>query len=168
MSEGITPNQLTPVVPVFKATVILTDAQIKALPTTPVEIVAAQGVGKGIIPFYVIFASHIVADYNATIAVDASLAIITDNLLEADAQVVSTLLRPNAFVADDKFSFMMPALNIGEVVGAMSIIRQGPITNDPLTVSMYNGDPIVNLTGGNAANTLKVVTLYAIIDLEAE
>jgi hypothetical protein len=64
MGQGITADQLAPgVQTIYSSKVVLINAQIKALPTTLVDLVAAQGSGIVTVPIYVIAVIDLVQPY---------------------------------------------------------------------------------------------------------
>lgn len=168
MSEGITPNQLTPVVPVFKAIVTLTDAQIKALPTTGIEIVPAQGAGKGIVPITWVIKPTLVAGYMnidafstmrfAWVLGGSSSGIDPGFTEEFGGNVIDLLQNGVTFLGS-------PYINVD--FGNTVVKPKSMQTFDNAWIRFMASNS-GNFTGGDAANILKIIMLYMTIDLEAE
>lgn len=169
--------------PVQTKTVTLTNAQILALPTTPVEIVAAPGANKLLVPTM------------AVLLLDSSAAAYTNyNAFSGTEPYASSV-----YLAWDALSHFNDALN---PVTASSFLAQsgrmwallGPVTsniqsvagdtsvgaglvytaavhvdtqgyeNKPLHVVGQNND-LGDFAGGNAANSLRVWVEYRVVDL---
>jgi hypothetical protein len=158
-------------IPVFKSIKTFTDAQIKAIPTTPLDIVDAQGANKIIIPISCVGILKVpggVSDFytNNTDAVwylklnrqASNIAVVQQAL--GGGSVTSTII-----------NFSLPVLSY--IVGGSfdatvasnwdATEDQGDL-NKPLKLyGDYLGGS--DYTGGNAANELKVTTCYMVIDL---
>jgi hypothetical protein len=150
------------------ATVTLTNAQIKALPTTPVQLVAAGAAGTTLVPLLVWMHLTWVADYtniSATSVVGVQYGTTSAvsglaQMLEATGSQVSNLLADGA-----SHSALLPPMSL---VGTTFTVAPGQFDDDPnpvasaLTLFATNtGD----YTGGNAGNSLKVWTYYASVTL---
>ncbi len=159
--------------PILRASASFTDAQIKALPTTALSIVSAPGAGFMIVPIqYLILV-------NATAGAYANIHASSTGLI----QTTSTHVLMSGYIANDASTTpaqsMMTALfgaagkrnltlipDFSPVTPAdgWSIFGDVQVTSDidnrdlELTVSNTGGD----FTGGNAANTLKVITYYTV------
>lgn len=153
------------VISVFSRTTELTNDQIKALPTTAVELVPAPGAGNMI----KIYGAVAVLDTTAGgyTEADASWAIVT-----ADAYEYLSCPVPvgDTFNGTGVFGYHFPAPNIllgtGNFLDSPIGLRQNNAALDNKAVAIaddWNG--VSNYTGGNAANTLKVTVLYSIIDV---
>lgn len=150
------------------ATVELTDAQIKALPSTGIEVVAAQGAGKVVVPSLIIC----IADFTAgayTSVTDASW-VITD---DSGSYYVSGIAAASGMLAGnvDTNIIQIPAVYLEPGSGGLtgSVVGNGlvPITslnNSPLKIADVQGG-VPDYEGGNAANTLKVRVYYVVVDL---
>ena len=145
-----------------KATVTLTNAQIKALPTTPVEVVAAPGAGKLLVALYSVFAltTH-AGDYTninaaAQLGVDLSFGLSTSAgvLNEASGGGVSGVLA----VGGPGIGF------VGHTGNSPPFEPPTTFVNTALVVAALNGGS-GDFTGGNGANTLKVTVYYVVVDL---
>ncbi len=157
---------------ILSATVELTDAQIKALEGSPIEIVAAQ-VGKIIMPSLALLSSNCLSDYtninaNSKIRVLASGGSAYMEAYNQTDGAVTLLLAPTANLGDTKaFQFITPS----QTTTAVSNTQTGGFTN--LTSEYENRNLLLGftnsgggvLTGGNAANTLKVTVYYVVVDL---
>lgn len=149
------------------ATVELTDAQIKTLPTAPVQIVAAPGSGKMIIPLYGITRFAWTADYT-NIAAAAFMGFNTSLLLTADQTAnsgVSGVLAPGAsdMAVFPPIHYAVDATPFHQGAG----FGLGTFADyDNLALNFYAfNDAGGNFTGGNAANALAVTVCYIVIDL---
>src|SRR6266508_3161660 len=149
-----------------RAIVTLTDAQIKALPTTSVEIVAAPGAGKAIFPLAAWFRLNWFADYeniasSSLLTVQAgiqfgALFALLDNV-NSDVDVLLASGGPagtNAWLP--LASRASGSLSIG-IAG----FNDAVIENLPLLFQCANGGE-GPLTGGHANNTLKVTVYYIV------
>ncbi|HEX4875753.1 MAG TPA: hypothetical protein VFV31_03720 [Chitinophagaceae bacterium] len=152
------------------ATVTLTDAQIKALPSTAVEIVAAQGSGKVALPIY--FSVYIDTSGGSYSGVTNASAILIYESLSGVKYLSSVLPTESALSGTLKtfnfsncpFSEQGFAVYSGININTLSI--QQPYEPDNLAIKIsgsYNGTS--NYTGGNAANTMKVTVYYIVVDL---
>ena len=153
-------------VAVYQRKTVLTDAQIKALPTTPVELVPAPGVGK-FLTYHsaVVLRKPFAAGYtnisnNDTIYIDLDdygvSRVFTDNV-ESGLQDLSELL---GGYAPEQKKLWTVGINGGTRPNMMGI--NGSTDNEPLRlVGMASG----NWTGGHANNTLEVTVFYSIVDL---
>lgn len=153
----------------LKQTVTLTHDQIKLLPTTPVEILAAPGVDKVYTIMSAIVLFHDAVDYTnvdaaATLRLDFTtnrtgastrLEVGNENFFDwgAPDDVIGNLGVPNLFYNAATVTEIHTAPN------QLAIIK-----NSPVDVAVANG-ALGNFTGGNAANTLKVTVWYDILTL---
>lgn len=157
---------------IHQATISLTDAQIKALPTTPVEAVPAPGAGKMLIPLSVVVHvdgvggaydnidladGYIALAWNG--AVDAVYLALTDgtlgqvfNLLGAATNCL-VIVPPNS-------EYSSVYLSTG---GPHNTRLISEVVNQGLDIYAFNS--LGNFTGGDAANSMKVTVLYTIIDV---
>jgi hypothetical protein len=155
----------------LSATVELTDAQIKALPTTSIQVIAAPGVGKIAYPIHYMLICDTTAASYTNVHADG------DWFLETDAGFFGTL---SANKASESLAQLTDLLGFGATGIASGVIQQGYnsatyqtfIPVNLLTVGLENKAVLIgaqntggNYTGGDAANYMKVKVYYVEIDL---
>lgn len=151
------------------ATATLTNAQILAAPTTPVQILPAPGAGKVIVPFQVVMYSTIVSPVT-NIDGDCSMGLVYG--LNWDTNSLDYMWENNDgtkvsdFLSASQFVFMTTvqktALNFTNAVlpGVYQIINNG------LYFNATNGNfGAGNFTGGNPGNSIKVFVWYDTISV---
>ena len=152
------------------ATVELTDAQIKALPTTLVDIVPAQGVGKMVVPVTAFIQSNFEAGVYTNI-VDASWQLTNNATGDVSDTKLSAPLRAEAILnsqSSQLYFFAIPEMRVGASSFAGYVVTSTSFTepgNKPLSIGDGFSDSGSPYTGGNAANTLKVTVYYVVVDL---
>lgn len=168
MAEGITGSQLAPgVQTVYSASVTLTDAQIKALPTTPVELVAAPGAGK----ILLILSAFMLLDTSAGAYTNVNAAATGGVDIGGAYGNFMQVLDPAGLVpaleGTDVLAFKLDTavyISGDQVYNNVAAYTVGDYVNTPIIIDLENSSD-GNFTGGNAANTLKVTALYTIIDV---
>jgi len=139
----------------IKEEITLTDAQIKALPTTGVELIAAPGANKiaWVIAAYLRFESHgAYSNFDMSVHLDVGCPSPADPM--ADVTIGDLLLGSSV----NKNSPMAMATGMGTV--------DADIVNKAVQLYATNGSS-GNFTGGNAANKLKVFLRYIVLDFAA-
>lgn len=166
----------TPIV-VYKRKIILTDAQIKLLPTTHMVLVEAPGEGKILVFHGAVFHKPVwssglgydgIVDYDILqIGYPTGNSVNTGFLKSPDGVFpfddISSLL--NDSVLQVKVFQDMPK-------GGGSLARPVPLvfggsfnnTNNPLVVKAST-DVITPFTGGHPNNTLEITVFYSVVDL---
>jgi hypothetical protein len=148
-----------------QATVSLTNAQLKALNTTPIVIVAAPGSGKAIIPLSAMAVLTWVANYTA-IDPSAVFAITHDGILPStlapayetpDSNVTNLLANGSGGV-----SVFGPVALTSAALTPQPELNMG-LSNLAVLVQLFNNG--ADLTGGDAGNALVVSVLYLILNL---
>jgi hypothetical protein len=151
----------------LSASVTLTDAQIKALPSTAVELVAAPGAGKIIN----VLSCRVALDNSSgayTNATDASLVLKLGSLWISSVMITDTALLGTT---PDSTNFVLPAstyMTVGTFNGEILSSLQGNTIAGQENVALDIKDDYAggsDYTGGNAANTLKVTVYYVVVDL---
>ena len=152
-----------------KATVTLTDDDIKALPTTPFIVVPAPGANKTIIFFGALFRRSDTGFPYTNIGIDSygGIGYGADNVyLSAiaanDSDALETALTDllNSTVMQTMWAYNSPTAN-----WANKLNNQGAdeySVNQPLLFWCYNP---TDFDGGDPANTLKITTFYVVVDL---
>jgi hypothetical protein len=154
---------------------VLTNAEVKALPTTPITVVAAAGAGKLLIPFFGLWSADTLAGAYTNIAATASFSI-----KYADTTLCSTFIVNAAGItggATDNVTQLlgntrltrMPLQQYFDVdtagnwglIAARTTTAAGGI-NSALQVKFDNAAAGA-LTGGNNANTLTVTLYYVVV-----
>lgn len=153
------------------ATLVLTNAQTKALPTTAVTIVTAGGANTAILPMFASLHMNWTADYS-NIDSTAQLALrgphdIGFQLLSQDTLGgISNLLAGG----QNAWSFMGPESLTKNAATNRTRGESGysdsDVVNKNLRVVITNGAS-GDLTGGDAANTLRVDLWYVLLDFNA-
>jgi hypothetical protein len=150
-----------PLFRVVRHTVTLTDAQIKALPTTPVETVATPGAGKILLPLSVTYHANFAAAYT-NVDPTAAVHVIFDggSVLEFGRGLF--LAQAGQWAHGNVGYFRRGQLD-GQANAALAFAHAG-LDDTALTIAIDNNSAGV-LTGGNSANTLTVQTRYIVLDL---
>lgn len=145
-----------------RASVVLTDAQVKALPTTPVEVVSTPGAGKFLVPVSAVVYFHWTTNYgniNSNAALNISYnngySLLTALFENSGSSSVSNLLNDD----EDYMAFFSQRSEIANGINQAFYIWPGGVVNKNLTIGLYNGLS-GNLTGGSSGNTVKVVVYY--------
>jgi hypothetical protein len=145
-----------------QATVTLTDAQIKALPTTGVSVVAAPGAGRMLVLLGGVYIGRFDSGVYANVDAASYIGIKTGPYLSrADAG------NGNFFDAGTytNIGFISPVLSgatastLGNAIG----YNTAQTVNVALLVQVDNNSA-GNFTGGNAANTLTVSVTYYVLN----
>lgn len=156
---------------IHQASVELTDAQIKALPTTGVQIVASPGANKMIVPVVGVLHTNAVwiADYG-NINSGASIAIklgATNALLALHQPVSSSVSSLLAGGGPDGTVVVMPQQFQGGAVynpagfGGIAGTYDSDVINQSLSISASNAG---DFTGGHYLNTMSVTVAYFIFN----
>jgi len=164
---------LNDLAPIKMAQVTLTDAQIKALPTTAVTLITATGSGTFIKVISVVYASNFTAGaYTNLNATYVDLSLFLDTYYASYGFVKDTTTTPPITSITDMFAsasvkiYEMGQPSVVAFAGApgyatnINMASSGAL-NQPLTVKADNSGS--NFTGGNSANTLKVTVLYLVL-----
>lgn len=166
MATGLTADQLeSGVVTVRSVTIPLTDAQIKALPTTPVEIVPAPGAGYVNVPLGG-FIQFIYAGANKYTNVDSDQPIVVAHDGSTDLVYITPQLLDS--VTDGlKYAMFAPMASIDSALATSygSPISQGNVNqvidNKPIVLTSYSTGGV--FTGGNAANEGSVTVVFTVV-----
>jgi|SRR5688572_26959401 len=146
------------------AKVTLTNAQILALATTDVTIIAAPGAGKAIIPLRALVTSDIAEVYSG-IDNDCTIGFTPAGLLSSLLNHVGESLThiDDLLAAQGRLSFaLLPARDFASVVGASQELDPANIENIALKLTTNND---ANFEDGDAANTLTVTVWYVEADV---
>jgi hypothetical protein len=155
-------------VTVYQLKTILTDAQIKALPTTGISVVPAPGANKLIVPI----SAFVLAKFGSPYTVQANSSFV----LMIGGNYVSSLLDCSALLSssddDTQYgaSFIIPwAWYGGSGMWATKVYTQADGTiasreNQPLILKDQEWG-VEDYTGGDPANTMEVTVFYSIVDL---
>lgn len=148
-----------------RATVVLTDAEIKALPSTPVVVVPAAGAGRVIVPIAgamrmnATFGAYTALATNRHIAVGYPNGNYALNPMHVFPHAAATdKFGPLAILSDDGYGS-------GSSYISVSVFHNtATFDNAPLVVTAQNED-LGDFTGGHPSNTLTVTVWYLLVDL---
>lgn len=144
------------------ASVTLTNAQVLALPSTPIQTLAAPGAGLIRIPILAVVNLNWTADYTN---IDGACELFFD-VAGPEPTNLPEMLETNGAISDLLAGGMNRIAWFGQKqrADANNTSAKSPLdttawTNAVTRISSWN-NAAGDFTGGNAANTLKVTTLY--------
>jgi len=141
-----------------RASKTLTDAQIKALPTTGIEVIAAPGVGKVIFPVQYIG----LLDARGGAYTNRDAAITGPNIGWNNAYGIN-----QDFATADTVAMLTDLVNVSCFFAPLrppNYSTRADAENRNVQVAIYNAAS-GNLTGGNAANSLYLEIFYFTVAL---
>ena len=148
---------------VHQATVTLTDTQIKALPTTAIQIVAAPGANTAIQFQYGVITLTPSAGAYTNLHADNYLNIaLGAGLIEASGYVKGYPGDTTVFTGAAFPQAAAQGAGFFERSVIVNTFTLADVTNAALSIWWSNSDG--NLTGGNAANTLRVSVAYLLLN----
>lgn len=145
--------------------VILTNDEIKTLPTTPVVIASPSNAGIILVPISAIVDLNTVVPYTGVTRASVTLVNIDGDDLSGVIPLETYLISPFRYI------FAFPITNarpgVGDFIGTLVSI---PFSNDnpPLNGGIFIRDyfnGVSNYTGGDAANTMKITIHYMEVDV---
>lgn len=155
--------------------VTLTDAQIKTLPTTAVDIVAAPGANKQLVFLMAATVGHYSAGYgdidtiahlafrlgSVSYSGDVSASVVNDDTLPGP---IVGLTNYFDVAANNQVAFLPPkTTNLTGWGAAVGVV--GNQINEPISFYMTQDNGGNNLTGGDVDNSLRIIVLYAVLDM---
>jgi hypothetical protein len=147
---------------VLAATKILTDSQIQGLNATRVEVIAAPGAAKMIVPLSAVFIPSVGGGaYGSFTGANLFLGTQTDEaaLLDIIDEAGLGLLLVAGYLFQVSTNQGAAA---STTLGFTQQYEPYGFENEPLVVGVYGGGPF---SGGDAANTLTIIVHYAVADL---
>lgn len=163
---------------VVRDTVEFTNAEILAGPTTPLQLLEAQGAHQIIVPHLAVFRSRIVTPYG-NIGPGAAGDPCVLNLAWGTSNMVASNLIPND--VPDGFASATDLLTNNGATALLGFVQSPNINqgansfftliadpaNQPLVLNIQNiiGGQSANFTGGHANNKLLVSFSYEIVDV---
>lgn len=168
-ADVATPGSATLPVAVFQKTVVLTDAQIKALgANASVTIVPAPGAGRTLVfvSAVVVLDSSAGGYTNVDTSPDIHFALEGFTVSAAARETAANLLF-DAFGGGIYGCFFPPAAYVlGGAIAIVSVAKDVPNYMDNYALQITGSNSGLGaFTGGNAANTLKATVLYMVVDL---
>lgn len=145
----------------FQSSTTLTNAQIKALPDTPVELITAPGANKVLVLVSTVAYLDWTADYTGIDAA-GSISVGTGMGGFLFNEGITNLL---AFGGDSVAIFLYSQTVVSDTTNGVFGFGPSDAINVPMMVSAYNGVGAAHFGGGNAANTLTLTTAYMVLDL---
>lgn len=155
--------------PYLKTTVTtLTDAQIKALPTTPITLATAPGSNRGLVPIRIVLdmdasaGAYTNVDTDGFLYVESSGGNLMSNYVANSVALSLTYLTdflgttPAVAMLSVFEDTQAPADGWGNLASA---VPRANMTNASLQIEIDN-DGSGDLTGGNAANSLVVTVVF--------
>lgn len=152
-----------------KTTVVLTDAQIKSLPTTPVVLIpATDTLGYSgtptqlVVPVFACAIANFVTGYT-NVDSQATMRIAFGSDWSADVSA-GTRVSPFTAVGSRFYPFIGEASAVGDILSPeVSTLTDG-LEDNAIALACNNQINGV-FTGGNAANTLTVTIIYLTVDV---
>jgi hypothetical protein len=160
---------------IYQATVTLTDAQIKALPTTPITVVPAAGAATIMSPIGGMWTANFTAGAYTNIKAAAVIAIKCADGARASAFLPNDITITGATAdlatqllghAGRTFINLAPYFeaDLSGSWGVLPSYNVGSGINSALQVEIDNSGS-GNLTGGNSANLLRITLFYAVVPI---
>lgn len=151
---------------VKRATRAFNNAEIKALPTHCLQIVAAPAAGKMILPIVVAGSCDVTAGVYTNVDTTADHGFVVGAAPEGSNGVVQISKPFGAGMLTDNSgvnALASIALGISDGTNTMQALASNH-DGVALSVAIDNG-VLGNLTGGNAANALTITVWYVVVDL---
>lgn len=146
----------------YTKTVVLTDAEIKALPTSPIDIVPFSP-GHMIIPFLCVLQLNALAGAYANVSAGPANIIAAALGFDKTHRLQNDLLFTGA---NKRFAILSPDSKLDAVPPTTYRIyhyAEDPAAETTLPLRLYCINALGNFTNGNAANTLTVTVYYQLL-----